>query len=206
MGYYVGDVPAQPLVIEPVRDEETIDLTPFTEVLVAAYGPDAQPVITPGFVATIQGEVIVVEWPESSPFDEAGIYEIVLTLDNPDTNVRERLAPVRVVADYDDGWHTLASARDDWRDAPPYDAWLYELLWVAKENVLAFAPALELDERPPINYRRAQIMQARNLWNAGKVDPGTGDQGTDTFVLSPFPLDWNIKQVLRPKRAIPGAF
>jgi hypothetical protein len=30
--------------------------------------------------------------------------------------------------------------------------------------------------------------------------------GEDTFVLRPFPLDWTIKQVLRPKRAIPGAF
>jgi hypothetical protein len=110
------------------------------------------------------------------------------------------------VADTEDGWHTLDTARDDWRDAPGFDAWLYELLWTARNDVLAYAPALAASQRPPLNYRRAQIMQARNLWNAGKVDPASGGMGEDTFVLRPFPLDWTIKQTLRPKRAIPGAF
>lgn len=206
MGYYVGDVPAQPLVIEPARNEEPIDLAPFSEADAQLYGPDGDLVVTAGFLSTIVDEVIVIEWPESSPFDQPGIYELRVVLSNPDTEVRERLAPVRLVADTDDGWHTLDTARDDWRDAPGFDAWLYELLWTARNDVIAYAPALAADQRPPLNYRRAQLMQARNLWNAGKVDPSSGGIGSDTFVLRPFPLDWTIKQVLRPKRAIPGAF
>lgn len=208
MSYYVGDVPAQPLVIEPARwvdgNEQPIDLTPFSQADAQLYDPDGDLVLTPGFLATIDDEVIIIDWPESSPFDSAGIYELRVVLTNDDTEVRERLAPVRLVADQEDGWHTLDTARDDWRDAPAYDAWLYECLWVARNDVLAFAPALDLGQRPPINYRRAQIMQARNLWNAGKVDAASGESGEGTFVLRPFPLDWVIKQVLRPKRAVPG--
>lgn len=207
MGYYVGDVPAQPLVIEPARNEEPVDLEPFSQADAQLYDPDGGLVLTAGFLATIEDEVIVVEWPESSPFDEAGIYELRVVLTNPTTEVRERIAPVRLVADLDDGggWHTLDTARDDWRDAPGFDAWLYECLWVARNDVIAFAPKLAEGQRPPLNYRRAQIMQARNLWNAGKVDPSSGGIGEDTFVLRPFPLDWTIKQTLRPKRAVPTA-
>lgn len=208
MSYYVGDVPAQPLVIEPARwvdgNETPIDLSPFTQADATLVDPDGATVLTPGFLATIEDELIVVDWPGSSPFDAPGIYDLRIILSNDDTDVRERLAPVRLVADEEDGWHTLDTARDDWRDAPAFDAWLYECLWVARQDVLAFAPALELGQRPPINYRRAQIMQARNLWNAGKVDAASGEVGEGTFVLRPFPLDWTIKQVLRPKRAVPG--
>lgn len=203
MGYYVGDVPAQPLVIEPARNEEPIDLAPFSQADAQLYGPDGVPVLTPGFLAVIAEDVILIDWPESSPFDQPGIYELRVVLSNLSTEVRERLPLVRLVADTDDGWHTLDTARDDWRDAPGFDAWLYELLWTARNDVLAFAPALTAGQRPPLNYRRAQLMQARNLWNAGKVDPASGGMGDDTFVLRPFPLDWTIKQVLRPKRAVP---
>ena len=66
--------------------------------------------------------------------------------------------------------------------------------------MVTYAPALNDGQYPPLNYRRAQLMQARNLWNAGKVDPSTGDQGEGSFILSPVPLDWTVKQVLRPKQ------
>ena len=203
MGYYVGDVPAQPLVIEPARNEEPIDLAPFSQVDAQLYGPDGELVLTPGFLAVLSDDVILIDWPESSPFDQPGIYELRVVLSNPTTEVRERLPLVRLVADTDDGWHTLDTARDDWRDAPGFDAWLYELLWTARNDVIAFAPPLAANSRPPLNYRRAQLMQARNLWNAGKVDPASGAVGEDTFVLRPFPLDWTVKQVLRPKRGVP---
>ncbi|GAB3118408.1 hypothetical protein [Glaciibacter psychrotolerans] len=203
MGYYVGDVPAQDLVIEPARNEEPIDLTPFNEIDAQLFDPAGVPVVTPGFLGSISGETIVIEWPGSSPFDVAGIYALRLTATHTTTNVRERIPAVRLVVDVEDGWHTLDTARDDWRDAPGYDAWLYELLWSARQQVCAYAPALATGQRPPLSYLRAQIMQARNLWNAGKVDPASGGMGDDTFVLRPFPLDWMIKQVLRPQNPRP---
>lgn len=203
MGYYVGDIPAQDLVIEPARNEEPVDLTLFDDLDIALYGPAGVPVETPGFLGTIEEGVIVIEWPSTSPFTEGGIYSFRITLRNDATGIRERFPAVRIVVDTEDGWHTLETARDDWRNAPGYDAWLYEILWVARENVLAYAPKLAEGQRPPINYLRAQIMQARNLWNAGKVDPASGGEGEDSFIMRPYPLDWMVKQVLRPARAVP---
>lgn len=50
---------------------------------------------------------------------------------------------------------------------------------------------------PPFNYVLAQLQQARNLWNAGRVT-GEGEVGADGFVFRPYPLDKTIKQIIRP--------
>jgi hypothetical protein len=104
-------------------------------------------------------------------------------------------------------WHDVESARDQWIDADLDDDVLEELLEVAKQQVIAYAPALpepaegeELDV--PVNYRYGQLEQAKNLWNAARVDASGGD-GDGTFVMRPHPLDWIIKQILRPRRAVP---
>lgn len=119
-------------------------------------------------------------------------------------------------------WHTVASARNQWADAP-YDTdedegddTLLELLAVAKSAVLAFAPDLSGntfvdddgyivnygDNVVPTNYRVAQLMQARNVWNSSKASPaGSFDNGE--YGLTSFPLDWQVRQLLRPKRGVP---
>lgn len=107
-------------------------------------------------------------------------------------------------------WHDVATARDFWVDAPFDDDVLEELLEVAKQQVIAYAPTLpepeaEVEEDIPVNYRKAQLDQARNLWNATKVDPASGGSGDDTYVIRPFPLDWMIRQTLRPRRGVPVA-
>ena len=58
-------------------------------------------------------------------------------------------------------------------------------------------------ENIPTRYALAQLMQAKNMWNAGRVDAsgGIGDGGD--FVIRPVPLDWHVKQLLRPKRGAP---
>lgn len=112
-------------------------------------------------------------------------------------------------------WHDLDSIRDEWPDAEFIeDDTLDELLEVAKLQVTTFAPALAdtatvidgyvvADPDPvPVNYRMAQRVQARNIWNAARVNP-EGTTGEGDFVLRPFPLDWHVKQLLRPKRGIP---
>ena len=108
-------------------------------------------------------------------------------------------------------WHTPASAREHWADAPGYPEdeadVLVELLEVAREQVEAYAPALPLPAEGealeiPATYRYAQLMQARNIWNASTVSPG-GDLGEGDFTITVHPLDWTVKQMLRPKRAVP---
>jgi len=105
-------------------------------------------------------------------------------------------------------WHTLESARDEWPDAPTDesvdgDSTLTTLLDVAKDAVLAYAPAVEepLTDIPE-GYRLAQLMQARNVWNSSKASPG-GDLDNGSYGISTFPLDWQVRQLIRPKAGKP---
>lgn len=112
-------------------------------------------------------------------------------------------------------WHTLESARSEWIDAPLDDDQLNELLEVARDAVLAFAPALDgevvsddgylsvIPDTIPTAYRVAQLMQARNVWNSTKASP-TGDFDGGGFSLTTFPLDWQVKQLLRPRSVFGG--
>lgn len=114
-------------------------------------------------------------------------------------------------------WHTLESARDQWVDAPLDDATLSELLEVARDAVLAYAPTLDdsllvdedgyvtpvVPDEVPTSYRHAQLMQARNVWNASYASP-TGDLDGGSYSLTTFPLDWQVKQLLRPRSVFGG--
>lgn len=121
--------------------------------------------------------------------------------------------------DYGDpcDWYTVESIStprgDDtvapWEGAEDIPAHLLnDLLNVARENVLAFAPPLHEDMaavgKCPAAYRVAHLMQTRNLWNSVEVD-SSGGFGGDDYTIRPMPLDWIVKQVLRPKRAVPVA-
>lgn len=119
-------------------------------------------------------------------------------------------------------WHTVESIRTYWDDAHQInDELLEELLEVAQSAIIAYAPTpseefpeLTLDEWEsawdgnwgddsediPTRFRVAQMMHVRNLWNASRVG-ADGSQGGDTFEIQPRPLDWHVKQILRPARA-----
>lgn len=114
-------------------------------------------------------------------------------------------------------WHDLESARNQWVDAPFDDDQLQELLDVAQNAVLAYAPALPTGELViiddvvvpadpesiPVSYRVAQLMQARNVWNSSKASPA-GDFDNGSYGLTSFPLDWQVKQLLRPRSVFGG--
>ena len=207
MAYYVGDIPVEDLVIVPARNDEDLNLDPFEPAAEVTFtGPDGTPVPAE-FVATVDADAgqVVVEWPDSSVMADPGVYTLRLVLVTGD-NHRERLQPIYLVAQDDtSGWYTLDGAREDWGDAPSSDSRLYQLLELARERVSAYPYPGCLGSDPiPTRYKAGQLMQARNLWNAGVVDAGTGAAGDDsTFQLRPWPLDWMIKQTLSPKSAIP---
>lgn len=203
MAYYPGDIPSEDLVIEPARNGLAIDLTPFNDVEVDLYDPTGTIVSSSGFTGIIDVDQVVIEWPSEAVLTEPGVYELRITLVHTPATVRERLAPLYIVVqDESDGWHTHDSARAQWSDAPADDRTLYELLHVARHAVVEYAPALAEGEAIPLNYVNAQLMQARNVWNSSRVD-SSGELGDDTFTSKPFPLDWEVKQILRPKRGIP---
>lgn len=115
-------------------------------------------------------------------------------------------------------WATPDVARKYWRDAPADDAVLVTYLSAARVACLAFAPLPVIEsaggygadpyggygggEEIPDNYLLGQIMQARNIWNAGKASPSTGDFDGGGYGISTMPLDWQVKQLLRPQRAL----
>lgn len=199
MAFYLDDVPAEPFVIEP---PDTIDLAEFTAASAELVAPDA---IITDLVAAIDDptNTIIVTQPVASAFTVEGIHLLRITLTG--APAVQRLPDVRIVVqDPDSEWHTLDTARHEWADAEHLpDATLYQLLEDVREQVLDFAPALAVDATVPPRYKRGQLMQARNSWNAARVDPATGGDGEETFIIRPFPLDWSIKQVLRPRRGIP---
>ena len=201
MAYYVGDIPAEDLVIEPLRAGQAIDLTLFDEAEATLRDFDGVPVAAE-FYAHIDDSELIVEWPDTTPFLEAGLFTLNVTLLNA-AGRRERVAPVYLVAQAEDGWHTIDSARDNWSGAPDNDNSLYVLLQLAKAEVLAFGTTHEDPAARAIAYRTAQLMQARNTLNAGTADPATGGTGEEGFVLVAHPLDWAIKQRLRPETGVP---
>ena len=77
------------------------------------------------------------------------------------------------------------------------------LLEVAREQVIAYAPAPaplvegEPVPEPPARYVYAQLMQAKNLFNAGTVT-SSGDIGEGGYTYTPRPLDRTVKQIIRP--------
>lgn len=113
-------------------------------------------------------------------------------------------------------WHTVESLRGTdehgepvWAQAADIaESLLADLVDVARDNVLAYAPALPEDYplgKCPAAYRLAHLMQTRNLWNAVTEDDGGGGFAGDEYAIRPVPLDWIIKQILRPKTATPVA-
>lgn len=201
MAFYLYDIPAEPFTIEP---PQTIILAEFTEAAATLRTPDGSS--WGGSIdAEIIDDVIVVTLDGGSPFLEEGIYELRILLSNVDTlQPRQRIPAVRIVAqDQDSEWHTLDSIREEWADAEHIpDPQLWELLELVKGQVLEFAPVLAEGAPVPLRYRQGQRVQARNTWNATKVSPD-GGIGEGDFIIRPFPLDWHVKAILRPKRGVP---
>lgn len=73
---------------------------------------------------------------------------------------------------------------------------------VARIQCERFAPVLAEDAVAPENYVAAQVLQARALLRAGIV--GSGDQaGGYGETVTVFPMDWTVKNLLRPKKGRP---
>lgn len=204
--YYAGDIPAEDLVIEPARNGEAIGLDAFDDVEVEYRDFAGAIVDVDGFIATIDDGTVLVEWPDVTPFEDAGLYTLTVILLDTETGARERIEPVYIVAQDAAGeWHTLDSARLDWADAKAAeDVTLFKALLLARNQVEAFGSTYTEPADRRLAFRQGQIMQAQNLYNSSKVDPSTGGLDGESFVIRPFPLDWMVKQVLRPKRVVPA--
>ena len=194
--FYIGDVPAVPLVVELPDDGHA-----WTAATATMTRPDGT---TAAASATLDLPALEVEVIPPGPLTISGVHSVAVILTDAGSGT-SRLPRIRfVVEDEASGWHTIASANEEWSDAEHIaEPVLFELLDTARGDVLAYASVLAEDAPVPVRYRKGQIMQARNTWNAARVDPATGGDGEESFIIRPFPLDWAIRQVLRPRTGIP---
>lgn len=198
--YWLHDQPVDPLVLVPTRDGAPIDLEPFVGASAVLVGPAGQtdaPTVT---IATDDdGLSLHVELPA---LEHAGLNWLRVTLAAAEGR-QQRIDAVPVIVQDDDGWHTLASARAEWPDAAGIDdRRLFVLLTIARDEVLTYAPRLPAGTLVPLPYREGQLLQARNRLNAARVGPSGSTGADDGFQLSPFPLDWTVKQLLRPQSGL----
>lgn len=194
MTFHVGDIPATPFVVEP---PETVPLESYDDGTASILRPEGAPVT--GLPVEIDAEAgtVTIDPPTESPFTVDGIYRLRVILTGP--SARVTLPDVRIVAqDPDSEWHTLDTVREDWPDAEDIpDPLLWSVLELARGQILEFGPTLAEDAPVPHRYREGQRVQARNIVTAARVQPD-GGMGTDDFVVRPFPLDWHVKQIVRP--------
>ncbi|MEV8029637.1 hypothetical protein [Cellulosimicrobium funkei] len=101
------------------------------------------------------------------------------------------------------GWVTLDEVDGLWPGTDPLPEEFPTVhLMAAYEQCVAFLP--EAEEYPATPSRKlAQVLQARALMRVQNA----GDQssmGPDGFTVTVFPMDWTVKNLLRPKRGAPN--
>ena len=197
--YRVGDTP-RPLAIQPEAGGVPVDLADWPAATATLWTPAGQ---STGVPATVDQntDTVTLAWP--APFDQPGVHKVTIRVTDLASHSTGCDPALIAVEPESSAWHTPTSVRQVWADAAHIDdAALYDLLDVARRDVEAYAPALADTDPVPPWYRQAQRMHAEDIWNASRVGP-SGDDGTDTFQLRPFPLDWMIKQLLRPRTGVP---
>jgi hypothetical protein len=143
-------------------------------------------------------------WPTTTILEQPGIYTIIITFFNPE-GVEVQCEPWKFVVQAIDGWLTLEQARGQWADAPLDDIFLYQLLETARVQCEEYAPALQLGAVVPARYIQAQLTQARALYQS-TIANQADNVGIEGFTVRVFPLDFTIRAMLRPKKAIGGMF
>lgn len=179
--YARGDVPSAPVTIE-------LDTEHAWTAVEASLG-----------TATIDGTTVTLTLPA---LEDAGLVTVRLVVSDG-AGKRETVDEVVIaVEDPDDGWNSIARIRSKWADAPDDDAYLYELMLSArrdcKRNQPAADPATATDPEDANAYRLAEQLQTIARWTASRAT-NTDRLGDDVTGVTVFPMDWHVKQLLRPK-------
>jgi hypothetical protein len=195
--YMVGDVPAAPVLLSPARDGRAVDLSVFDGVTATLLQPNGLEVVAQAELVDDSELGHVVSATVPGPLDVPGLLWLQLVLFRTTGGAERFMVPV--VVQRADGWHTLASARAEWPDAEQLsDARLYVLLETSRLECVAYGRPIPAGQLAPVNYREAQLMHARNRNAAWRVDPNSSGDDT-SYQLGAHPLDWVVKQLLRPQ-------
>ncbi len=200
--FWVGDVPADDTVVS-FEDEtgDEADLSAFTGAeadLIDPNGDEVEAALAPLIVA----DTVEILWPDYTVFEIAGIYQIVVRFQHGGDNF-VTAESIGFVVQERSGWHSMFSARQQWADATGLsDVELYTALEAAKVACVEYAPTLEEGAPIPLAWKQAQLLQARAIWTITQQD-NQNQVGMEGLVIRTYPLDWNIRQLLRPKTARP---
>lgn len=79
---------------------------------------------------------------------------------------------------------------------------LQNLLDAAADQCRTFANVLPAFTPIPERWRQAQGLQARALYRSSTAAAGD-TLGEDGFTVTVYPMDWNVKALLRPPAGVP---
>lgn len=101
------------------------------------------------------------------------------------------------------GWVNQENVALFWPEADDLDPGvLASYLLAAYEQCVEFLPPVDLQPWPvptPERFKQAQVMQARALYRSNVT--GSGDAlGGEGLTVTVFPMDWTVKNLLRPTR------
>ncbi len=196
---WVGDVPLSPTRADFVDEVgNPVSISDYAAWVATMYSPTN--VQLGQLTGTEHGQHLEFTWPEESILETSGVYTIVINFTDA-LGVSVQCEPFLFIVQERNGWLTLEMARSQWSDAPLDDVFLAQILDAAKLQCVAYAPVLAVDALVPVNYLHAQLMQARALYQS-VVANQQDNIGVDGFQVRVFPLDFTIRALLRPKRAI----
>lgn len=100
------------------------------------------------------------------------------------------------------GWVDTDEDLLKWPDGARDTEGIAPYLQAAHEQCLAFLPPVDVEPLPdpiPGRFVLAQLLQARALYRSAIA--GSNDQiGPDGMSVTVFPMDWTVKNLLRPRR------
>lgn len=194
---WVGDIPPSPMRWDFVDENgDPVQISEFEAWNVDLIAPNGT--IVGSQSGTPTGNHLELAFGAPSLATVPGIYQLVFRFTDGAILTAE---PFEFVVQAEDGWLDLQMARAQWADAPYDDILLHQILDSAKAQCIAYAPAIPAGEHPPINYIQAQLMQARALYQS-VIANQNDNVSIEGFSVRVFPLDFTIRALLRPKRAI----
>ena len=201
---WVGDVPLSPTRADFVDETgNTVQVGQYDSWTAYMLSPTGE--LLGELTGTEHGNHLEFTWPEVTILEVLGLHTIIITFFNDADGVEIQCEPFRFVVQAIDGWLTLEQARGQWADAPLDDIFLYQLLETARVQCEEYAPALQLGVVVPARYIQAQLTQARALYQS-TIANQADNVGIEGFTVRVFPLDFTIRAMLRPKKAISGMF
>jgi hypothetical protein len=200
---WVGDVPLSPTRADFVDETgEVVQINQYASWSAYMLSPTGE--VLGELEGEEHGQHLEFTWPTTTILEAPGLHTIVISFFDA-LGVEVQCEPWRFVVQAIDGWLTLEQARQQWADAPLDDVFLYQLLETARRQCEEYAPALLLGAPVPARYTQAQLTQARALYQS-TIANQQDNVGIEGFQVRVFPLDFTIRAMLRPKKAIGGMF